>query len=336
MKLLGQKYFLLLILLLFIKIKINSQQFTVLSQTNTNGYILNPAFAGYDGRTSINFLARKDYIGFYENTPQTFSFNFHTRILKSKRDVKLLSSGKRILKEPTSGRVGFGGGIFDDENSAIRRLSLNFTYAYHIFIRNSQLSFGLSGLITQFNINKEKAVLKNPEEDPLYGLIGKTTFIPDASLGINFITYKYQIGFSVSQIFQSKIKIISNNEFSGSKDVRLKRYFCVIASYNDYFKYNPQWEYNLEFILRSNDYLYSVSDFILKFNYKQEYWFGMSYRTNNTLIFHLGTKVHRLYFGYSFDYGFNTLSRYSKGSHEILVSYKIGDTARRYRWLERY
>jgi len=335
MRILGQKYFKLLLLLLMQK-NIFSQYIPVFSQTSTNEYVLNPSFAGIDGRTSINLFARKDWVGFYENVPQTYSFSIHSRILKSRKQVKMLSSGRRILKEGTSGRVGIGGGIIEDENGAIRRTSIHFTYAYHIFIRNSQLSFGLSGLISQFNINKDKAVLKNPENDPLYGLIGRSTYIPDASIGINFMTYKYQLGFSISQIFQSKIKLSSSKEFSSSNDIRLKRYFCIIASYNDYFKFYPQWSYNFEFICRSNEYLYNVSDFTTKFIYRDEYWFGMSYRTNKTLVFLVGTKINKIYFGYSFDYGFNTLSRYSKGSHEINISYKIGDTARRYRWLERY
>lgn len=336
MKGLGQKHiFVIVLIILFVK-ELKPQQLPVFSQTATNEYVLNPSFAGFDGRTSINLLARKDWIGFHENTPQSLCVNVYSRILKKRKDVKMLSTGKRILKEGTSGRVGLGGGIINDENAAMRRMTLNFTYAYHIFIRNSQLSFGLSGLITQLNINKDKALLKNQYEDPLYSLIGKSTYIPDASVGINFMTYKYQLGISVSQIFQSKVKLINNNEFYNARDVRLKRYFCIIASYNDYFKYNPEWEYNLEFICRSNEYLYSISDFTTKFIYKQEYWFGMSYRTNKTLVFILGTKVNNIHFGYSFDYGFNTLSKYSKGSHEISVSYKIGDTARRYRWLERY
>ena len=46
--------------------------------------------------------------------------------------------------------------------------------------------------------------------------------------------------------------------------------------------------------------------------------------------------MQRFYAGYSFDYGFNQLSYRSYGSHEIVMDCKLGDSVRRYRWLERY
>ncbi len=313
-----------------------AQQLPHYSQYLMNEFLINPSVAGVDGRTSLNLSARKEWIGFVQNTPETYSFNAQTRILKSKFSIGSRIFGGSNYKSGSKGRVGLGINIFNDNNAAIHQTGIQLTYAYHIFIRNSQLSFGLSGSAFQFRISKEDAQLKNPQEDPLYGLIGKSTIIPDASFGANFMTQKYHFGFSIAQVFQSRIKIGSGSEFTNSSDVRLKRHYYFIGSYRNIFERNKRWEYEPSFIFRTNEKLQFLSDVSLKFLYNREYWFGMSFRTSGDIIVMGGMKFNNLYFAYSFDYGFNGITRYTKGSHEITLSMKFGDTARRYRWLERY
>ena len=313
-----------------------AQQLPRYSQYIMNEFLINPSLAGFDGRTSLNLTARKEWVGFVKNTPETYSFSAQTRVLKTKFSVHRGVFGENEFKSGSKGRVGLGINIYNDNNAAIHQTGLQFTYAYHIFILNSQLSFGISGSAFQYRISKENAQLKNPEEDPLYGLIGKSTIIPDASFGVNYMTQKYHIGFSIAQMFQSRIKFGSNADFASSNDIRLKRHFYFIGSYRNMFIRNNSWEYEPSFIMRTNQKLNMLADLSIKFIYKREYWFGLSYRTAGDAIVMGGLKINKLYFGYSFDYGFNGITRYTRGSHEFTLSAKFGDTARRYRWLQRY
>jgi type IX secretion system PorP/SprF family membrane protein len=146
------------------------------SQYYINEFLVNPASAGYDGRTVINLAARKQWVGFSSNTPSTYMLSLQGRILKSRTDVTPGSSGNR-LRLGSRGRVGLGGIVYNDQNGAVHRTGAQFSYAYHIFIYNSQLSFGLTGNVFQYRIGKEEAELKDPEIDPLYGLIGKSTVV---------------------------------------------------------------------------------------------------------------------------------------------------------------
>jgi len=50
----------------------------------------------------------------------------------------------------------------------------------------------------------------------------------------------------------------------------------------------------------------------------------------------VGAKFSRIYLSYAFDYTLSSIQRYSLGSHEINIALKLGDNARRYRWLIRY
>ncbi|GAH39388.1 unnamed protein product, partial [marine sediment metagenome] len=47
-------------------------------------------------------------------------------------------------------------------------------------------------------------------------------------------------------------------------------------------------------------------------------------------------RVNQLYFGYAFDYTLTSIRKHSFGSHEVMIALKLGDNARRYRWLDRY
>ena len=60
------------------------------------------------------------------------------------------------------------------------------------------------------------------------------------------------------------------------------------------------------------------------------------YRTNGDIIFLAGIRYNKFYFGYAFDYVTSDISRFSYGSHEIVLALKLGDSARRFRWLNRY
>ncbi len=312
-----------------------AQQLPRYSQYIMNEFLINPAVAGVDGRTSLDLSARKEWLGFVQNTPETYSFSAQTRILKSKFAIKSGLFGGSIFKGGSKGRVGLGLNLYNDNNAAIHRTGFQIAYAYHIFIRNSQLSLGLAGTLYQFKISSEDAVLKDPD-DRLNALIGKGTFIPDASFGMNFMTQKLHVGFAASQLFQSSYKIGSVYEFSQSEDIRLKRHYFIIGSFRDKFSRKPKWEYEPSFIFRTNERLQTLTDFTIKFLYNREYWFGFSARTSGDLIAMLGIKFNTMYFAYSFDYGFSGITRFSKGSHEITLAAKFGDSARRYRWLERY
>jgi type IX secretion system PorP/SprF family membrane protein len=319
-------------LLIFIS-PVHSQQLPRFSQYFSNEFLINPALAGYDGRTVVNLAARKQWLGFSEYTPNSYLLSLQGRILKKTYSVKGGISGSSYRKA-TKGRVGIGGILYHDVNGAIERTGGQFSYAYHIFIRNAQLSFGLTGNVFQYRINEERAKLKNPDVDPLNGLIGKSTLIPDANIGVNYFTEKYHIGVSVSQVFQSKLKLGNGSDFKESEETRLLRQYYLLADYRMAGLSDWEWEPSVLLVFSEKPQLQAEAT--IKAYYKRQYWFGVSARTSGDLIAMAGIKLHKYYFGYSYDYGFNGISRYTFGSHEICITAKFGDTARRYRWLDRY
>lgn len=313
-----------------------SQQLPRFSQYYSNEFFINPAVAGYDGRTVINLGARKQWVGFTQNTPASYIISLQGRLLKTGYTLKAGPNGKKSFRKAGKGRIGLGGIVFHDENGAVQRTGGQFSYAYHLFIRNSQLSFGLTGNVFQYRINPELAKLKDPEIDPLNGLIGKSTLVPDAGIGINYMAGNWHAGFAVAQVFQSKLKIGNNADYQSSEEIRLLRHYNILADYRFSFLSNPSWEVEPSTLILFNEMFRFQADITMKAYYKRQYWFGISGRTTGDIIVMGGLKFRNYYFGYSYDYGFNGISRYSFGSHEVCLAAKFGDTARKYRWLDRY
>jgi len=321
--------------LIFLFLSSYAQQLPRFSQYFSNEFLVNPAVAGYDGRTVINLAARKQWVGFSDFTPSSYLLSLQGRILKKGYSIRS-GSGKRSFHKATKGRVGLGGILYHDVNGAIERTGGQFSYAYHVFIRNGQLSFGLTGNLFQYRINKNQAKLKDPDIDPLNDLIGKSTLVPDANIGINYMTEDYHIGFAACQVFQSKLKIGNSADFKDSDQTRLLRHYYLIADYRFSQNQSSLWEWEPSMLLLVNERLGFQGEITVKAFYKRQYWFGASGRTTGDIIAMAGLKLNNYYIGYSYDYGFNGISRYTFGSHEICLTAKFGDTARRYRWLDRY
>ena len=308
---------------------VKAQQLPLYSQYMMNGFLLNPAVAGSDGYTTFNLTAREQWVGF-ENSPRTHAFSIQTRILKKSFILKGTPVKRRVYKPSTKGRVGVGGYIFNDRNGFVNRTGIQLTYAYHIWLEETQLSFGLSGSAFQFRINDAELTFFDPREPLLSGGLRKVIYVPDANFGLYLLNDKYSAGFSVAQLFQSALKF-GNQSFD---DYRMLRHYYLMGAY----RFNLNIDYQLEpsVLIKTTEQLLIQADINFKIYYKNDYWAGLSFRTSGALIAMAGVRVNQLYFGYAFDYTLTSIRKHSFGSHEVMIALKLGDNARRYRWLDRY
>ncbi len=322
-----------------------SQQVPRFSQFILNEFIINPAAAGSDGRSTATLVGRKEWIGFENSvpTPESYCLSFQTRFLKRRLSVKSNNSGNKLMRR-TSGRVGIGGNIINDYNGAMQRLGIGATYAYHLRLNESQLSFGLTASITQLQVRSKYLSFKDNSNETMLALANASIWIPDFAVGINYMYRKFRAGFSAAQLLESSV-IWGNSTLNLSNaNIHFRRNYFLHAAYCNQFN-NIKWEYEPSALLKFNDPVnlnanYNgakmQADMLLRLIYDRSYWFGGGYRTSNEFIVMGGLKFKNIYFTYSFDYGSNGITRYSYGSHEISISAKFGDTSRRYLWEDRY
>lgn len=310
---------------------LKAQQVPVYSQYMENKYLINPAHAGSQGYTNYNLTARQQWLGFENATaPVTQAIAAETRVLQSSFISKMRNIRSGTRRRRPSGRVGLGGYIFNDKSGMINRTGIQATYAYHLPLNESQLSFGISGTVYQFKLDRDGLIL-NDETDPLIDGRENTLFVPDASAGVYYMHGRFYAGLSTLNLFESVLKFGSDQSYSNYK---LERYHYFMSGYR--YDLGDGFEIEPSVLLKSSERVNLQADINVKAYYQRDYWLGLSYRTGNAIISMVGVSIGKLYFGYAYDYSFKDVQNLTYGSHEILIGVKIGDSRRRYRWLRRF
>ncbi len=317
-----------LVLALTCTVKLTAQQLPLYSQYVLNGFLVNPSMAGYDGYTSFNTSARQQWLGF-DQAPRTYSASWQTRVLK--RSYRVISRdvrSKNKVKQSTKGRVGLGAYIINDVNANVANTGVAFSYAYHIYMNNQQLSFGLSAKAFQYRINKDALTFGEDGDPVLNGNFQSVAYSPDFDFGMFFQDRDYFIGASISNLLQNSVRI------GGDEIPDTYRHYWIMGGYRFHLTQNLDLEPLT--LLKTTENWNPQGDFTVKVHYDELFWGGLSYRTNQSVVLLMGVRVDNLYFGYSFDWAFSDIGHFNYGSHEITLSVKLGDNARRYRWLNRY
>ena len=225
--------------------------------------------------------------------------------------------------------MGLGAYLVNDVNAKVATTGLSFAYAYHIYIGRQQLSFGLAVKAFQYRINATELTF-GQAGDPVLDGIKTVAYSPDADVGILFTDPNYFVGLSVSNLLQSALKIGG----SDIPDFETDRHYWLMGTYR--FTLSDMVELEPGALLRTPENWTPLGDLTLKMYIAEQFWGGISYRTNKSMILLLGVRIEGLYFGYSFDWAFSEIGHFNYGSHEITLAYKMGDNARRYKWVNRY
>jgi type IX secretion system PorP/SprF family membrane protein len=308
-----------------------AQQVPMYSQYIMNGFLINPSFAGRDGYTTVNLTVREQWVGM-AGAPSTYAASFQTRILKNSYISKSTSVRKKLTKPTKGGKVGLGGYVFNDNNGIMRRTGVQFDYAYHIAMGQTggypnDLAFGLALTAYQFAINTD-GLLYDPD-DPLLNSYDRTVFIPDFNFGASYTTSRYYAGFAMTNMLRGSLLLADT---SSIKRHELGNFFLTGGMK---FPLASDWVIEPSAFIKSSDMLFKSiqMDLTARVWYKDEYWAGLSWRTNDALILLLGLKYDRFYFAYAFDFTLTDIRKQSFGTHEITLAVKFGESARRYKWV---
>ena len=312
-----------------------AQTVPMYSQYIMNGFLINPSFAGRDGYTTINLTVREQWVGM-AGAPSTYAASFQTRILKNSFISKSTAVRKKIIKPTKGGKVGLGGYIFNDNNGIMKRTGVQLAYSYHIAMGRTDgipndLSFGLALTAYQFAVNTEGAILHNPD-DPLLNSYDRSVFIPDFNFGASFTTSKYYLGFAMTNLLRGSLLFADT---SSTKRNELGNYFLTGGIK---FPLSTDWILEPSAFLKASDMFFRSfqMDLTARVYYQEDYWAGLSWRTNDAIIMMMGVKFDRFYFAYAFDFTLTDIRKQSFGTHELSLAVKFGESARRYRWINAY
>jgi len=286
-----------LITILVFAVNSYCQQIPPLSQYAYNHYLINPAAAGVTDSLALTFTFRKMWTGI-EGSPS----------------LQYLSGNMKVA--PT---MGAGVNLFNYILGPLRKTGLELTYSYHINLNSSnKLAFGLSAFIYQFNLDKSKLTFEEQDDLILAGS-DQNMFVPDVSFGTYFYGPSYHVGLSVPQLFNRNIDLKTDDVLQ-EKQVR---HYYLSGGYD--FRLNPELMLKPSVLIKLIEAgLYQV-DVNARFEYKEAFIMGVSFRTSDAVVFQLGFHREGLLVGYSYDLTISHLNAQSFGSHEIFVRYLLGN-----------
>ena len=274
-----------------------AQQAPLFSQYMQNDYVLNPAIAGTKNVTPIRSILRSQWEGI-EGAPHTETLSMHGRVGK---------------------RVGVGGYIFNDRIGPISQTGLSASYAYRLrFSNNTQLSLGLGGLIYLYKLRSSDLHFDSQgSTDNVIADNNFQSYYPNFSFGAYYYGPRFYVGVSVPELLQTKI--------SATKDffiMQKVRHYYMTGGYK--FKLGDNYKLEPSTLVK---YVHAAPvefDISAKFTAYDKFYIGTSYRTNDAVVAFVGFKFQEKYhLGYSYDITVSGLSRYTMGSHEIMLGFDL-------------
>ncbi|HEY0356749.1 MAG TPA: type IX secretion system membrane protein PorP/SprF [Flavisolibacter sp.] len=298
-----------------------------------NQYILNPAITGIENYTDIKLSHRHQWTGI-EDAPVTSYFTLHKAI--GKTDYRTTATSFEMEGENPRGKGywadyeaaephhGVGVQVINDQTGPISNFSAYATYAYHMGISaRTSLSAGFGAGFTRIGLNASKLDIATTTVDPAVystGIINKAR--PDLSAGIYLYSADYFFGISAKQIIPQRIDF-SNNAVKVD-DSKLVPHLFATAGVR--FLAGENFNIIPSIMVKYINHTPTQFDFNTKIQYRNIAWAGGGYRYKEGFNGLVGMNIsNKVNVSYSYDYTTSQLNNYTKGSHEFVIGFILGN-----------
>jgi len=283
---------------LLLSLGAKSQQLDEYSLFYNDLYVVNPAYAGVTDGLMLSSFVKQKWSGL-QGAPSFQTLSGHMRF---------------------SDEMGAGGRIFNYSAGMEQRTGIEGTYAYRLQLSGDMhLSMALSAMLYQYSLNKSLVFAK--DNDDLTILRSKDKLIvPDFNFGLLFYDAErhYYTGLSVYQLMGRKITLLNSENLEN----RQLRHYNFTGGY--FMDINDKISVESALLLKFIETGYVQLDFNVTGTFMKMFSVGVSYRTDNAVVAMMGIKAGGFTFGYAYDYTLSDIGKYSVGSHEIFLSYKLG------------
>lgn len=309
-----------------------AQQRPHYTQYILNNYILNPALSGIENYVDVKMSARDQWVGL-NGAPKTCYLSVQGPI--GKKDYKTTATSFSVPGENPRGNAywesytasephhGIGLTVISDKTGLYNHFTADISYAYHLGISpRTNIAAGFSGGFASISYDRSKATPVDPNDPALGGSnqdIHK--IVPDLNAGIWIYSANYFIGVSGQQLIPQKV--VLGNTGDG---FRLIQHYFATAGY--------RWLLNEDInVLPSvmvkhipGSAIKTQFDINLKLQYRDQCWMGASYRLQDGYAAMAGLNISNTFnVGYSYDFTKTRLNTASRGTHEFVVGFLIGN-----------
>lgn len=274
---------------------IYGQQRTVYSQYMFNGLVLNPAYAGNQKQLSATGFFRKQWVNL-DGAPTSLNASVHAGF-----DKKNIGTGLMITKDAI--------GVHND-------LGVYLSYAYKLVMKNGILSMGIQGGFNYLQSDFTKLSRLDPD-DPVMA-INITNFNPNFGTGLFYSTPTTYIGLSVPYILNNRI-VDGNEVLSFAREYR---YYFLTAG--KVIEHSKELKFKPSMLLRIQEGAPLGFDLNMNVILNNIITLGASYRSSDSFVGLFQVQANENFaFGYAYDYTLSPLTSFSRGSHEIMLNYRI-------------
>jgi type IX secretion system PorP/SprF family membrane protein len=313
-----------------------AQQRPYYTQYIMNNFIVNPAMAGIENYTDVKISHRAQWVGL-DGAPVTTYFTIHAPLKKSEYDRETATSFHRSGFNPRGSAYwqeyeapenhgGIGMTIINDRTGPINNFAATATYAYHMGIGpHTSLSLGASAGISNMRLDASKIQFKDPNDQSLANANGYLNSVkPDISLGLWLYDRDYFVGLAAQQVVPQTISYDEGKNLAAKETGKLVPHLFLSAGYRLFLSEDVT-------MLPSTTIRYVSPlpvgfDINAKFQYQDLVWVGGSYRYQDGYAAMLGVNISStLNVGYSYDFTTSRLNTVSKGSHEIVIGFQLGN-----------
>ncbi|WP_343688094.1 type IX secretion system membrane protein PorP/SprF [Chitinophaga sp.] len=326
----------LLLLLLAWLASSNAQQQPHYTQYILNTFIINPAVAGIENYWDVKASHRHQWAGL-NGAPVTSYLTVHGPLRKSDYPEASITGltpqgenprGRAYWQQYTTppAHAGVGLTILNDKTGPLNRFSVTGTYAHHIPISaRTSVSAGISVGAQQVSLDASKLDFEQAGDPVIAASTVLNKWRPEVNAGLMLYSSNYYISAAVQNIIPQGIaydngKVVGDSLYRG----KLVPHLFLSGGYR-------------AFVTEDISVLPSVMvrmitaapvsfDVNTKFQYRDRMWVGASYRIKDGFAAMLGVNVNStINIGYSYDYTTSSLNTVSKGTHEILIGFLIGN-----------
>ncbi|NJN27204.1 MAG: type IX secretion system membrane protein PorP/SprF [Cyclobacteriaceae bacterium] len=297
-------YYLATILLLMLWFEpAMAQQKPAISQYMFSGLLLNPAYAGRHEYTSFTAMYRDQWVN-VPGSPKTTTL-----------------TGQTGFKDRN---IGAGFLINEDKIGVHSNLSAYGSYAYFIKFRNgAKFSMGLQGGVDILRSDWSKLTTYD-QDDPLFAG-SEINYFPNFGTGFFYFSEDLYVGLSVPYILSGKKT--TNDDFY--RNIRHSRNYYLTAG--KVFDLSPKLKFKPSMLLRVEDNMPLAIDLNANLFYDEIIDVGLSYRQGDAIIAIMGLQLNKyMKFSYAYDYITSKLTTYTKGTHELMLQYRINFHAPRH------
>ena len=272
-----------------------AQQYPVFTQYYFNELVLNPAYAGSSVQANFTAMYRSQWVNF-PGAPQTYLFSGHTSLVNGKVGVGLLVNHDKI-------------GSYSNEN-------VYGYYAYRIPMFRGTLAMGLSAGFNYLGADFSKLDLVDVT-DPSFANIN--SYKPNFGGGLYYSQKNFFIGLSVPFILNSSSK--TNIDLTS---ITTARYYFLRSGFIHPITADEKVKINPSILLRVQEGQPVSMDINNAFIFYDIVSAGVSYRSGDALISFIDFKIFdNLHFAYSYDWTASGIRKYSNGSHEFMINYRV-------------